>query len=335
MALDLPLDAHRVRLAVLVTSLATLAVLAAAGVHALTPGWRRHQRDFVASGAVEKSRELGVLQRSTCTGEVDRCATCHLGAERADLADPRVPQPLRGHSLPLGAHTAAGVGCADCHGGSGRALDPVAAHAFPGTSQPDPLMKGPHLQAACARCHVPGETKGMERLVHGTQVFAQYGCAICHPLSGDGRGGWDFGPDLRATARRSVQFLETSLKEPTADFPDSTMPSFRTIAAADPTAFTDLLVFLQSLPLSRPERCNVRGRSQPLADLSCASCHAGPKGTASGRLQHRCAYLIDRKDQLRCGGCHAEVPQATGRGCPVEREHRGACAACHDPGSQR
>jgi len=333
-AIDLQADARFWRRATFAGSVLMLAVLAAAGVQAFRGDWRAHQRAFKAMGAVPADRALGLVQAQTCAGEVDRCATCHLGAERKDLTDPKIAQPLRAHSVPLDAHASHGVGCADCHGGSARALSAAIAHAFPGSADLDPMMKPPHLQASCARCHVPGETAGMEHLVRGAGLFAKYGCGICHPLSGDGRGGWDFGPDLRAGGRKSARYLETSLVDPAANFPDSTMPSFATAREADPAGFTDLIVFLESLQLPRaPAACSLRERSAPLAALPCASCHAGEAGKAGGRLEHRCAYLLAHRE-LACAGCHpAAIPAATTQGggvCPVEREHRGACAACHD-----
>lgn len=340
MAIDLQADARRLRASILVGSLLVLATLAAAGVQAGRPGWKKHQADFRALGAVPADRSLGIVQAETCTDQVDRCATCHLGAERRDLAGQGVAAPLGAHPFPLDAHASRSVGCADCHGGSARALDAAVAHAFPGDAARDPMMREPHIQASCVRCHVPGDVQGMERLVHGSRVFAEWGCGICHPLSGGGRGGWDFGPDLRAGGRKSVAYLETSLTEPAANFPESTMPSFATVAKADEAAFTDLVIFLQSLELSRASTCSLRERSARLAAMPCASCHAGPAGQASGRLQHRCLYLAERKDQLACAGCHPQAIPAAGAGagvCPVEREHRGACAACHDdfPGGAR
>jgi len=334
-ALDLQRDARRLRGAVLVGALLVLGVLAAAGARALHPEWRRHQSAFRAAGAVAADRDLGLVQAQTCTGEIDRCATCHLGAERKDLA--RLAQPLRSHPFPLDAHASRGVGCSDCHGGSARALSASVAHAFPGSTAKDPMMREPHIQASCARCHVPGEVRGTERLVRGARLFAQCGCGVCHPLSGAGRGGWDFGPALRAGGRRSTSYLEASLVDPAANFPESTMPSFATARDGDPEGFTDLLVFLESLELPQAApSCSLRQRSAALAATACATCHAGEAGRAGGRLAHRCAYLLEH-EELACAGCHpAAVPAATPERkgfCPVELEHRGACAACHDPGS--
>ena len=333
MAIDLQVDARRLRLAILVSAGVLLGALAIAGARAARPAWKRQQSDFVALGAVAKDRELGIAQSAACTGEVDRCETCHLAERRQDLAEKKLAEPFSPHSLPLKGHDARSVGCSDCHGGTPRALEAAVAHAFPGGFAADPMLVQPHIQASCARCHVPGDAPGMERLVHGARLFGELGCGICHPLSGQGRGGWDFGPDLRAGGRRSLVYLETSLTDPAANFPESTMPSFASFASSNKAGFTDLMVFLESLELPRTRACSVRERSAQLARLSCASCHAGPAGKASGRLAHRCLYIKERREQLACAGCHPEAIPAVGASggtCPVEHEHRGACAACHD-----
>lgn len=325
MSRDLHADARRLRKAILIGGVLVLAAFAFAAVRALRPEWKAYPRAFGSQPAI--------VQATTCTGAVDRCETCHLGAQRADRASETVALPLRACSGPLRAHTARGVGCGDCHGGNGRALEAAVAHAFPGTASRDAMLREPHIEASCARCHVPGDQIGMEHLVRGEKLFAELGCAMCHPLSGDGRGGWDFGPDLRSTGRKSGTYLETSLKDPAADFPGSTMPSFAMLASSDKAAFTDLLVFLESLELSRAAACSVRERSAQLSQMPCTACHSGAGGKASGRLSHRCLYIRGHTRQLACSACHPEaIPEAgAGHGaCPVEREHRAACAACHD-----
>jgi len=330
-----PREARRLRLGVLVAALALLGVLAAAGYRALTPPWRAVQAGFrerlgPAAGRVA----TGVREVRTCTGALERCTTCHLGATRADLRGTSVPLPYRAHALDLAPHPPATVGCTACHGGNGRALDPAAAHAWPGGGgAPDPLRRSPYLQASCLRCHVPGDAPGMERLARGARLYQGLGCAVCHPLTPGGRGGWDYGPDLTATGRRSPRQLETSLLDPAANFPGSTMPSFRHALGEEPEGRTDLVIYLLGLTLPpAPPSCSLRGRSDALVHRPCATCHAGVAGRAGGRLAHRCGYLRERREHLRCAGCHPEaVPQpGAGQGwCPVIRAQRDGCEACH------
>jgi hypothetical protein len=215
----------------------------------------------------------------------------------------------------------------------GRALTPQTAHRSPDQSGADPLMTEPHIQASCARCHVPGDKPGQERLVQGAGLYAGLGCPVCHPLTDQGLGGFDFGPNLRAIGQKSPRYLETSLLEPTRNFEGSTMPSFRLSLENDPDATESLVIYLESLVLQRPEACRDRNRTQAEVEAPCADCHAGKEGLAGGRKKHRCPYLISRKQELKCKGCHPDdIPEpGAGNGyCPLIHQHRDACVVCHE-----
>lgn len=334
MEFDARKDARRLRAGLLLISLALLLVLAAVAVDTCRSEWRGHQDAFRELAAVPAGRQLGIDQFENCAGEMDRCLTCHLGMTRGDLAGEEVPLPFRAHSARLAHHLNRRVGCSVCHGGTPRALESKVAHKAPGTGQADPLMKPPHIQASCARCHLPGDQPGMERLQAGAGLYMDLGCAICHPLTPGGRGGWDFGTDLRTIGRKSLAYLEASLMEPTANFPQSTMPSFAHTFEGQPEALVDLLVYLQSLVLKRSgPGCSRKSRSLGLARANCTTCHSGEAGKASGRFQHRCVYILERKTQLDCSGCHKQdvPPPGEHRGfCPVIKEHRKGCSVCHE-----
>jgi hypothetical protein len=333
-AIDAAKDAARLRAGLLFSALVLLAVLVLVAFRTCRTEWRGHQAAFRALGAVPEGRELGITQFINCAGEMDRCTTCHLGAARDDLAAEEIPQPLRAHPAPLAHHVHKRVGCSVCHGGTPRALEAKIAHAAPGTAKADPLHLQPHIQASCARCHVPGDQPEMERLKNGAELYLSLGCAICHPLTPGGRGGWDFGTDLRAIGRKSLAYLKASLVDPTANFPQSTMPSFAHTFEGNPEALVDLLIYLESLVLERSgAQCNRRGRSQGLAGTNCTTCHSGEAGRACGRFEHRCPYILERRDQLDCTRCHPGSMPGDGerRGlCPVIREHRKGCAVCHE-----
>ncbi len=332
MPLDLAADARRLRIGLLLVALVFLGVLAMASWRALWPEWEAIQQGFFALSRAGSESPPAIRQQVTCTGGTDRCTTCHLGVDRSDLADPAVPQPYRGHPRALAHHLRHGSGCSTCHGGTGRALTVAAAHAMPGTGAPDYLMRQPHLQASCARCHVPGAVPGSERLASGAGLYLELGCPVCHPLRRGGLGGADYGPDLRLLGRKSPAWLEASMVDPSANFPESTMPPFDRTFRDHPEALVDLLVFLQSLALRERGTCAGRDPAAGLVSGPCSTCHAGPAGRASGRMEHRCPYLIDRKERLRCSGCHPDqVPPpgpSLGR-CPVVDQHRPGCVVCH------
>lgn len=333
---DLQRDARRLRWAVLGACGLLLGVLALVAARSLPRAYRDHQRAYYA---MTGSSGLPVEMRQVLSpaGGVDRCTSCHLGMERADLDDDaargETPPLFRPHPEATRAHLGRGAGCTVCHGGTGRALEAGVAHAMPGGTGRDPLMGPPHVQASCGRCHVPGAQPGQQHLVRGALLYLSLGCATCHPLTPGGRGGWDYGPDLRTIGRKSLAYLEASLLDPTANFPRSTMPSFERSFRGHRKALQDLLVYLQGLvlePVGAPH--GHQRRSQQLVEAACTACHTGAGGRAEGRFTHRCVYLLERADRLRCAACHQEEIPAPGRfggRCPVVVEHRGSCAVCH------
>jgi hypothetical protein len=325
-------DCRRLRIVMILSSGALLVALVVVGLHGFNRPWRAVQRQFTAVDAKTVSPFTGIRQYTACTGAVDRCPTCHSGMARRDLSRADIPLPYRSHGPGIGTHRPEKVGCTACHGGQGRVLDKDGSHAHPDGTGQDPLMTQPHIQASCARCHVPGEKAGQERLVEGAAVYAALGCPVCHPLVDGGKGGWDFGPDLTAIRRKTLDAYRTSLLDPTANFAGSTMPSFRLALENEAKAMESLLIYLESLPLPKVETCGNRQRSLGLIQAPCADCHAGASGRAGGRMIHRCPYLLNRKEELRCGQCHREtVPRTETYGgyCPFITRHRDACSICH------
>ncbi|MEW6439921.1 MAG: hypothetical protein AB1640_03210 [bacterium] len=334
-------DHRRLRLVFLLAVGAQIAALALVTARAREAPWKVQQRRFhelnlAGGGSTNGDFAPAIGQYFTCASEVDRCPSCHLAIERTDMADAGIPLPFRGHGPGLGDHLPDRIGCSACHGGCGRSLDPEAAHALADTGgERDALMCEPHIQASCARCHVPGARAGQERLEQGAWLYLGLGCSVCHPLAEGGRGGLDYGPDLAAIGRKSTACLKTSLFDPAANFSGSTMPSFRLALEKEPEALESLLIFLESLALDRYPDCADREKSRSLVERPCADCHGGKAGQAGGRMRHRCSYLVSRADELRCANCHAAPGASLGSGkaeaqCPLLRQHGEACAVCHD-----
>jgi hypothetical protein len=194
-------------------------------------------------------------------------------------------------------------------------------------------MRQPHIQASCARCHVPGARPGQERLEEGAWLYLGLACMLCHPSTEGGRGGVDFGPDLTMIGRKSLDCLETSLIEPTENFPGSTMPSCRLALEKEAEAMESLLIYLESLALDRYPACAGGDKNRSLLNRPCATCHAGEGGRAGGRMEHRCTYILKGAGELRCRNCHSVgiPPPSEGKGyCPFIQQHREAFSACHD-----
>ena len=333
MGFDAQTDERRLRLGLLITTTLLVGALVVAGLGAAFPRWRMTTPPTSARTG-PPSAVRTIEENGSCDGQVDRCLTCHRGDAHGPL-DPvrQETREVMARRAAVGVHPVQRFGCSTCHGGVGRALDPRVAHALPGTRARDPLLSGATSAAACGRCHVPGAVAGTERLVQGAYLFLRLGCGMCHSLSGGGRGAWDDGPDLRAIGRRSTEDLQKSLFQPKADFAESTMPSYEPTFGEHPAALEDLMAYVQWLTVRPSVTCAAPTLvGTGLVAAPCTMCHGGRGGAAAGLRPHRCVYIEDRAGELTCRQCHpTTLPESAGAGrdCPVVREHRPACAACH------
>ena len=118
-------------------------------------------------------------------GGIDRCISCHVALEDPRMADAQ--QPLRAHpGTLLDTHDIQKVGCTVCHGGQGRALTKVDAHAnlFPHWEKK--RLSGMFVQANCARCHSENSPAMLPQFTRGRDLFRSKGCLGCHKLRGKG-----------------------------------------------------------------------------------------------------------------------------------------------------
>ncbi|NOZ86986.1 MAG: hypothetical protein GXP49_12130 [Deltaproteobacteria bacterium] len=326
-------DTRRLKLALFASILLLFAAMGLTMYRQAEPDWKQKQEEFISTVDPAGSENIQILQVHACDGNVDRCTTCHLGIERKDISEKKLLNPFKPHPGGLLTyHPATRFGCSSCHGGNGRALTVEGAHKGPAGGK-DPLLREPHIQASCGRCHVPGDAPGMEVLVKGARLYLGLGCTGCHPLGTQGKGSWDFGPDLTKIGRKSPEYLVTSILDPTANFADSSMPSFKLALGHDRKSMESLVVFLESLALAEPSACTKRTKAKIIVDMPCASCHAGPDSKASGVFSHKCPFIIEHKHELSCGSCHPSGPPApslTGKGrCPVVEKRRASCSVCH------
>lgn len=68
-------------------------------------------------------------ERDVDREQVDRCQTCHMGADMGNYTDPSIPPQFRTHpwrSTLLTSHPVEKFGCTSCHQGQGRATDKLA-----------------------------------------------------------------------------------------------------------------------------------------------------------------------------------------------------------------
>lgn len=289
----------KLRATLLVVVLIQLAVVLFVVRKATDEPWRGHQlayneaamgsasttatREALAAGGLEIRQDIltgfGEMTR------VDRCRTCHAAIDDPRFAD--AAQPLKTHPK-IPRHPFAEFGCTICHEGNGRALTAADAHGQD-PHWTEPLLKGPYLEASCARCHPEPYLDEMPHMRRGRELFDRYACSGCHTVRGKSRG--KLGPELSDVGNRfGLPYLHESIVEPRANSPMSAMPRFR-MPEEDRVA---LVTFLKSLrgrtlvedPITvrvetmrwkeqRPEEVpvTVEAGKEAVRKRACAACH--------------------------------------------------------------
>lgn len=310
---------RRMKVALLVTSLATIATLVVAALQENRfADWYRLRSRYalllneMATDDAGKQAAAGfrveIQQNYLPRLDVaDRCITCHAGLEDPRMADQ--PRPFAAHpGRHVEFHPPEKFGCTVCHQGQGRATETDDAHGRVAHWE-RPMLATEHLRARCSRCHLEPDLHGdaglMTRadrgsnenallLSRGRQLFNEQGCMGCHAI--DGRGGRR-GPDLSdvgdsvihdfdfstigSNAPRNVEgWLSRHFLDPASVSPGSVMPA--TVSEAEARALT---AYMMSL-----------GRSGP-AEYSWAPAGRGP---ATSRADGATLY------QGFCSACHGD-----------------------------
>lgn len=217
-----------------VLALSSLIVAALLGIsiyQAMPTDWQKHQKNYYETLGVEDYR-IEVIQQNIVTPKgilIDRCATCHIGANNRDATD--FEQPLKAHP-PIASRMAENLhdlnrwGCSVCHDGNGRGLEEIDAHGHLG-HWTRPLLAGYMTQANCTKCHslIDRDLKGADYLNRGRRLFIEKACWACHAIEGVSSG--TRGPNLSAVGDTfSTAYLRTSILDPKDNIESSKMPKF-------------------------------------------------------------------------------------------------------------
>jgi len=273
--------------------------------------WTQYQRTYyrlaLLEARSEAQREWARSQRLQVKQElpkeldtVERCVTCHVATDNPRFRD--AAEPLRQHSDLLESHPPDKFGCVVCHGGEGRAVTTLEAHAG-GRSVYKPLLRGEYIETACYNCHgfntlPPEETAAIRR---GMQLVNRYMCLGCHQI--DGVGGEE-GPDLSEVgSQRSWLWLYAHLARPQAMTVGSTMPVF----ALSREELRDITIYLLTLRKSSErvhypaalEKTTTKFYSLKPADRNDGS---KPRPGARGDVRYDSADLIYG---VGCIVCHS------------------------------
>lgn len=217
---------------------------------------------------------------------VDRCVSCHLGVDNAQMAT--AERPYRSH--PPTPHTPGDFerfGCTACHRGQGRATTLAEAHGDV-ADWSSPLLPLRYTEAACGTCHRGLVVPEASLITQGRALMNRVGCPGCHKIAGwtDWRSP---APDLGGLSEKThVEWLRAWLKRPRDLRPLTWMPDFH----LSDEEIEDLTAFLWAQP----------GNATPEADADL------PAGDADlGKKVFR---------ESRCISCH--TVEGRGNGSAVE-----------------
>jgi hypothetical protein len=177
------------------------------------------------------------------TNRMDRCITCHMGAEDPRFAD--APQPFRTHPQ-IPKHPFEKFGCTVCHGGQDMATTTQDAHGRV-PFWDEPLLEGEYRQSSCGACHLGADVPGAPVLAQGRQLYLQRGCLACHRIRGVGG---IVGPDLTFVGgrRRDPEWLLRHFRDPQSTSPGSAMPPFKHLPEGELKALTVYMLSLREMP---------------------------------------------------------------------------------------
>jgi cytochrome c2 len=170
---------------------------------------------------------------------VDRCGSCHLGADRPGLG--QLPQPYTTHPAVyvrnsdtgktrdlLKDHPRETFGCSTCHLGQGMATASVQeAHGEQEFWQ-TPLRRGRRVWASCQKCHdAQPDVAGVESGWEGRRLAEHYGCYACHKLPGfEQEAAVRIGPNLNVLGKKTYrEWTPMWLKDPHGFRPATRMPN--------------------------------------------------------------------------------------------------------------
>ena len=263
---------------------------------------------------------------------VDRCVTCHLGVERADLegvenphgAHPRLALFVASDS----PHPLEEFGCTSCHGGRGRATDFYGTVHVPDSSDQEhdweerlgwkeyhlweePMHPLRYAEAGCYRCH-SGQTqvRGADNLNYGLALVEQAGCYSCHQIDSFERS-LQRGPSLRhVSSKVSPEFAFQWIKDPAGFRAQTWMPSYygqsnnsdpESAARGDQEVRAMVsYLFANSTPYpmqSIPVAGDAARGEELVASVGCMACHQAPEETA-GSDTRTAASIQDLRRQF-------------------------------------
>ncbi|MBL7113360.1 MAG: cytochrome c, partial [Bacteroidales bacterium] len=265
--------------------------------------WKKHQKEYARMDTLSAEKFPVAIRQLEFPdlGRTDRCVSCHTGIENPGAS--LFEQPYRNHSGSfLDDHPPLKFGCTVCHGGQGRALEKLQAHAT-GESVywPFPMLEHPYIQSSCGKCHLAlfsdgAKMAGTDVFRDGQFIFNREGCLGCHKARGLGG---TVGPDLTEQGEKTKheysfqniqgeQTVSNWLKEHFKD-PEMVSPGSQMLVTGLPEEEIEALVTF-TMGLAKPEIPFEYFSIETLRELK------GGRGVLAGNLMF----------SFCCSACHGK-----------------------------
>jgi mono/diheme cytochrome c family protein len=153
---------------------------------------------------------------------------------------------------------------------------------------------------------------GAENTATGANIYQSNGCAGCHKINGTGG---IIGPDLSEEGNlgRSRDWLTIQIRTPKAHFPDTIMPSFSKLAAADMSALVDYLISLKASSQQASATAEVPITAKAVNAVTAPASSSEPAPAVQIMPAGRAAGIIGNAEQgemlfdKQCVSCHANA----------------------------
>lgn len=159
---------------------------------------------------------------------VDRCMTCHQGANKDGFEDKKYPKVFQTHpnrDLFLVKHNVKDFGCVVCHQGQGLSTKKDAAHGWV-SFWDKPMFKGKQVEASCIKCHKTTDNIPADFFNKGKELVTASNCFACHKVEGQPAALKNGPPLLQAASKLNPSWMVNWVENPRHYLPKSKMPTF-------------------------------------------------------------------------------------------------------------
>lgn len=180
------------------------------------------------TGIKNRPIEIQQVLAPQLNNTVDRCMTCHMGANKDGFEDKKYPKVYQTHpnrELFLVKHDVKDFGCVVCHQGQGLSTKKDEAHGWVPYFD-KPMFKGKQVEASCIKCHKTTDDIPAEFFNKGKELVSTSNCFACHKVEGQPAGLRNGPPLVQAASKLNPSWTVNWVENPRHYLANSKMPTF-------------------------------------------------------------------------------------------------------------